>query len=282
MPTDTRTLSGTFTLDSDFRSWGSGLNAQIAAVGLVKTSDTGQIDWTTTLKPSAGTQKVGYEIWRFNDALQATKPVFIRIDYGSSSAGISFPGLWVTVGTSTNGAGTLTGQVGATKQVYSSSAGTVSYCSGSSSRLNLVTSVSTLTSIMVICVERTKTGAGVDTGDAIVRYAFSSAVAAGFQVVPFAGTISADAGASTSLDMNLGGASSIGTDVMLSPTTIFFGKPLFVSWCIYKSTEIAGLVAITFTHLGATRTYMPMGATSVFAPNNIQNSGGYALAMLWE
>jgi hypothetical protein len=189
MSTDQRTLPGTFTLDSDFRSWGSGLSAQLAAIGLVKTSDTGQIDWTTVLKPTSSGQIRGFEIWRFNDALQATKPVFIRLDYGS--------GL-------------------------------------------------------------------------------------GYHLVPFVGAIPAEVTWNPALDSNYGGASAVGADVMLSPTVVFYGKPLFASWCIYKNTEITGLTPITFTHLGATRTYMPLGSGSVTSNNNINVVSGYALAMLWE
>jgi hypothetical protein len=282
MATDQRTLPGTFTVDADFRSWGSGLSAQFAAIGLVKTSDTGQIDWTTVLKPSGSNIKMGYEIWRFNDALQATKPVFIRIDFGSGLS-TNYPGLWVTVGTATNGAGTLTGQVGATRPVPANSTTTgPTYCSGSSSRLNLASNTGAGASFLLISVERTKTGAGVDTGDGIVRYANSSAQGLGYQLVPFVGTIPAEATSNPALDSNLGGVSSLGPDVMLSPTVAFYGKPLFASWCIYKNTEITGLTPITFTHLGATRTYMPLGGNSVSASNNLQTTGGYAIAMLWE
>jgi hypothetical protein len=82
MPTDIRNLPAFISDDATFRVWGSGLAAQIAAMGLVQTSDTGQINWATVTRPAIGAL-AGYEMWRFNDALQATKPVFIRLDYGS-------------------------------------------------------------------------------------------------------------------------------------------------------------------------------------------------------
>jgi hypothetical protein len=44
-----------------------GIAAQIAAMGLVQTSDTGQINWVTVARPALNTI-AGYEIWRFNDA----------------------------------------------------------------------------------------------------------------------------------------------------------------------------------------------------------------------
>lgn len=102
-PVDTTTTAG-------FRAWGSELSAKFAAVGLVQASDTGQINWTTVNLPGSGAYG-GYEIWRFNDSLQATAPIFIKIEYGAASTINSSPGLRITVGTGSNGAGTLTGIV---------------------------------------------------------------------------------------------------------------------------------------------------------------------------
>lgn len=99
-----------FTTDAKFRAWGLACSTALAAAGFVQTADTGQINWVTVLKPVATNTKAGYEIWRFNDTLQATAPIFIRVDYGSSgTASGNGPGTWLTVGTSTNGAGTITG-----------------------------------------------------------------------------------------------------------------------------------------------------------------------------
>jgi hypothetical protein len=93
--------------NATFRAWGSGIAAGIVAAGITKTTDTGQIDWTTVAFPSTTLQKRGYEIYRFNDALQATRPVFMRIDYGSGSYQYN-PMMWLTVGTATDGAGNIT------------------------------------------------------------------------------------------------------------------------------------------------------------------------------
>lgn len=278
MATDQRTINSAFSTDADFRAWGVALAAQFAAVGLVKTADTGQIDWTTIVKPFTTNQKQGYEVWRFNDALQATKPVFIRIDYGSGANALN-PSLWVIIGTATNGAGTLTGQVVTQKQILASNGVYTSYCSGSSSRLNLAHNMG---NPLLLCVERTKTSAGVDTGDGIVRYTWSAAGGLGFQLIPFVGAIPTEATLNPAIDSNAGGLSSVGVDVVLSPTITFCGKPLFASWCIYKSAEITGLAPISFAHLGATRTYLPLGAVTIATANNLLSAAGYALAMLWE
>lgn len=88
-----------------FRDWGSKLSAAIQDVGFVKTSDSGQINWAT-VNIVAG-QMAGYEIFRFNDVLQATHPIFIKLEYGSVSG--SYAGFRTTVGKATDGAGNLSG-----------------------------------------------------------------------------------------------------------------------------------------------------------------------------
>lgn len=94
--------------NATFRAWGSALAAALAAVGLTQTADTGQINWTTVTRPGVNTA-AGYEIWRFNDTLQGTAPIFLKIEYGTGS-GASTPQAWLTVGTGSNGSGTITGQ----------------------------------------------------------------------------------------------------------------------------------------------------------------------------
>lgn len=98
---------GGMTSAAAFRAWGLAISTALQAVGLVKTSDTGQIDWTTVAAPSSSGNIQGYEIYRFSDALQATAPVFLRVTYGSGANG-QYPGVRFAVGAATDGAGNLT------------------------------------------------------------------------------------------------------------------------------------------------------------------------------
>jgi hypothetical protein len=115
MATDQRNITFDSTTNPAFRAWGAALAAALVAGGLVKHTDTGQIDWVNVVPSGSSIENIqGYEIYRFNDALQATKPVFIKIEYGyfSNPAGArGGPVIYITVGTSTNGAGTITGSV---------------------------------------------------------------------------------------------------------------------------------------------------------------------------
>jgi hypothetical protein len=96
--------------DANFRAWGSYISARLAAVGLVQTADTGQINWVTVLTPAGINTYQGYEIWRFDDALQATFPVYIKIQYGEDDAADG-PGIRITFGSGSNGTGSLTGNL---------------------------------------------------------------------------------------------------------------------------------------------------------------------------
>lgn len=89
----------------------------MAAAGLTQTADTGQVNWVTVTRPGVSTNG-GFEIWRFNDTAHATAPIFIRIDYGTGTAATR-PRLQLTVGTGSNGSGTITGSVLAATTVSS-------------------------------------------------------------------------------------------------------------------------------------------------------------------
>jgi hypothetical protein len=93
--------------DAYFRLWGLAVHDMLGDVGLVQTADTGQIDWATATRPATNTD-AGYSIWRFDDALQATTPIFLKFMFGTGDAG-GRPRMRVEVAAATNGSGTLSG-----------------------------------------------------------------------------------------------------------------------------------------------------------------------------
>lgn len=100
--------NGVSTTGTEIRAWVQAIHTALTAIGLVQTADTGQINPATVTNAAATDTESGYEVWRFNDTLQATAPVFVRIGYGRAN-GTTCPQLWVTVGKGTDGAGTITG-----------------------------------------------------------------------------------------------------------------------------------------------------------------------------
>lgn len=93
-----------------FRKWIQFVHDAFANCGLVQTSDTGQIDIASAEPGSVANTPAGYEIWRFDDALQSAHPLFIKVEYGRGGhASSNVPAVWFTVGRATDGAGTLSG-----------------------------------------------------------------------------------------------------------------------------------------------------------------------------
>ena len=107
MTTFTNSPALTMASDAGFRAILVEYTTRMAAVGLVQTADTGQID-TATVTRAAANSDAGYQIWRFNDSLQATAPIFIKLFWGTAGANTRFPRLRVQIGTGSNGSGTLT------------------------------------------------------------------------------------------------------------------------------------------------------------------------------
>ena len=96
----------TDTSDATFRATFSPISTALQAL-FVKVTQAGEIDWGTVTKPSSGNSAAGFEVYRFNDAMQATAPIFFKIEYGSGAA-IQFPAIWLTVGKGADGAGNIT------------------------------------------------------------------------------------------------------------------------------------------------------------------------------
>lgn len=108
MTTNTYSAPCTIANDTEFRAWGSAFSAALTAVGFPKAADTGQIDWATVAKPGASSTSAGYEIRYLNDSLHATKPCYVKIEFGTGGTSTT-PSIWITVASGTNGAGTVSG-----------------------------------------------------------------------------------------------------------------------------------------------------------------------------
>jgi hypothetical protein len=100
-------LPGYIAGNAEFRAWAQGIHDGLASFAdLTQTADTGQINIATANRPAAN-GVAGYEVWRFNDAMQATMPVFFKLEYGIDNSP-TLPQLIITIGKGSNGAGTIT------------------------------------------------------------------------------------------------------------------------------------------------------------------------------
>ena len=92
--------------NTTFRAWITELSGQLDAVGLTVAADTGQINLATATRPGIDTA-AGYQIRYLNDSLHGSKPLYLKIEFGTY--GTNQPSIWITAASGTDGAGTLTG-----------------------------------------------------------------------------------------------------------------------------------------------------------------------------
>lgn len=273
--------------DAEFRAWGSGISAQLSACfGWVQCADTGQIDWVTVLRPGLGNTKAGYEIWRFDDPLQATAPVFLRIDFGTGS-NVTNARIWFTIGTGTDGAGTVdAGGIGP-EYVGNASHNAVGSCyfCGDKGRGVFATDATYPSGTMFFSIERTKDANGADTADGVlVTWATDNVgVATNWQQQYYQLGVGSQ-GKEGRLGILM---PSVGSGVSDGNTAIYpqwIGRGPFLPYGLnlfgYLVDDIPALNTIVFTVYGAGHTYLPLGAWQnpvTGAPN-----GKSALLMRYE
>lgn len=98
----------------DLQRWGQGISQGFVAAGLVNTNAVGSINWPSVSSASGSAAVYGFDVFRFDDSLQATAPVFIKLEYrnrGAAPPNAQAPSVVLTIGTTHNGAGTIGGQM---------------------------------------------------------------------------------------------------------------------------------------------------------------------------
>jgi hypothetical protein len=206
------------------------------------------------------------------------------------------------VGTSTNGAGTITGNSSGTFQLLEqfSINPCSNYTSGSSNRISQLfniygVSLSGVSSSASSCywtVERSKDSTGNDTGDFIYFAIHTSTYgpsANGTEVVllPVSGSpiTSISGSAFPAFLPGLWLQSVFGNNVYVFahyPTDITIHNPI-MNQLTYFTTDFVAGTAVAVTIYGATHTYMPLGQAAVKSGNClVGQNGSTSLMMLWE
>lgn len=268
--------------DADFRAFGSGLSTLLAAMGLVQTADTGQINWTTVTRPGVQNTAAGYEIWRFNDTLQATAPVYLKLEWGigpGNGGYLQAMSMWVTIGTGSNGTGSLTGQVGGRRQFSqygdASSPGVMTgathYVSAANNRLCAAFAPaygSGAKSAFGFSVERAKDATGADDGTGVFRHVwgFTTGGATTFagsahQFLPFPTGSAGGEDVAPPVASHGQGSAVAGADVGVFPVFPAWGilKNPSTNLIVYKTSDIGALATISVPLYGTNRTYLPLG-----------------------
>lgn len=251
---------------ANFRSWGSGIASLLTTGGFwVKTSDTGQIDWTTVTVPGTNTV-AGYEIYRTNDTLNSLFPVYLKIEYGTSGIA-SGPSWAMTFGTSTNGAGTITGTVSSRYGFPgTSTAGTgattyLSFASGSEGRFGLhIWNVASPSITFGFVIERSMDSAGAYTSNYVTWCLLQQQSGTYLQrtmLKPSLGTFTA-ADISNAYTLFWSGSAAAGTFAAPFPVFPFLGYPDNPMTAIMgmKSNDIVEGGTLDVIMYGASRHYI--------------------------
>lgn len=209
------------------RAYGSAMHAAMLAAGFIQTADTGQVDWTTAAYGFGSY----VEVWRFNDTLQATRPLFIILSY--MNTGDTMYLRW-NICTATNGASAVgTGAVQTGQFTgYSSAGGSVSpaqpfYLSGDGSSLTFVAMFNPVTSFcgnQTLVFSRSQDDSGAYTGDGMWVQNFQSHAAPQGYCISFVGSAS-NTFTGDWFAHGLGMTSGVvGTDITLLPAIITLPK----------------------------------------------------------
>lgn len=162
-------LQMTNSTDALFRAWCQFVADTLTNGGWLDNGDTGQLTISTATHPTLTNTVVGYRVYKMNDTLQATKPCVMKLQFGSGAAA-NTPVLTVTIGTGSDGAGTITGTLCGPLAVTSALNGTNatnSYGSANTNRFQILLFVrNAATDSLLFSIERTHDGTtGADTGD---------------------------------------------------------------------------------------------------------------------
>jgi hypothetical protein len=277
--------------DAGFRAWVADFGNYCDQIGLPRHTDTGQINAATVTRPATNTA-AGYEIRKLEDAGLPT--LYIKLEYGTHS-GATLPATWASVGTGTNGAGTLTGLVtdrallcrgitptaGTTQSYFCRLPGFVGLIFHSGGQPSTGNGAS-----LIVC--RTCDASGVPTATGFVVYygggsttytpASVQAVRTSAPTEVFPRDINGNFTLTLhGLTVQVEGQNPLYRHQMPTPLP----APVF-GVCTYVGAHIADHTTFTATLVGSTpRTFMALGARTNFV-GGPQSAATWVPAMLWE
>lgn len=288
--------------DAGFRAWVADFIAHCTTVGLTQTADTGQINTATVTRPGTNTDG-GYAIFHDNDALHGTAPYYIRFDFGTGAVATRLR-VKMTVGTSSNGTGTIGGTALTAAQIVSASTGTstgsafTSYMCKTDFGFWFVFSAGSPVAGFgnaAAGVLRTSdnTGAATATGATFIFNNNSTAVstAGGNQQLRFASAAAVFAVSTGNTPSFIFipsppsvGGTLVGADVQLFPALHWTPQATpCIGACGAKITEVAEAATLSATLFGSTaHTYINMGGefgTHITGP---ATQSQYGMCLIWE
>ena len=247
-------------------------------------------EYYTPLKQYPANTMAGYEMYRFSDSLQSTKPVFLKIEYGSASQNSS-AGIRLSVGTATNGAGTLTALTWTGGIKNGSAHGGVSSSSYACYKNGCFTLAWGILGTAggysaVFGVDRSRDATGASTGNGLLAFCAmaGSAPAVGHFQFDLAAAVTTVTGPGVPCLMPSGTVSA--TEPVCNVFNWFILTPdLFniTGWFSYKTAEITPGAEVDIALCGSTdRHYLCLGLNAVAGASHTGNTSNDTMAILWE
>ena len=276
----TTTLSTTSNLQgtsAGLQNLAAALFGLLSTAGWTQTADTGQTANGSFTGPGVANTKAGYQIWKMNDSLAGSAPVYVRFDLGTNNQTTVGSSIWLTIGTGSDGAGNITGTILASTQLDGTGG---SYANGTSVYIGSANTnyiawtqcTSGLSSIagLQFSIERTHDASGNDTNEGLLVFRCGKQAAAisgawyylrfTNNTLPSSTAIGAWAPSGTSWS-DPGGSNNIG----VCPVRFFNGAPSnpSICWQVYLNGDQAQDQVIPVSMYGTTRSYYALGATKV-------------------
>jgi len=184
-------ITSTSTTAANIQAFATFISTLLTNGGWVQTGDSGQTASASWPAATGTATPGGYQIWRMADTLQATYPVFIKLEYGSGASAAYF-GLWLTIGTGSDGSGNIT-NVRFVRYYMTNNVGSGSYpCWGSAttSRVCFEAFYALGTAFIILSIERTIDSSGTPTGDGLLVFGWPAGYNVMHQYVDWAGVAS--------------------------------------------------------------------------------------------
>ena len=279
------------TTDAEFQAWVTAISSGFQAL-FTKVTQSGEINLATVLKPAGANTSQGFEVYRFNDSLQATAPIFFKIEYGSSSTAVT-PSCWLTVGKGADGSGTITSVLLARQLVfylYSNSASFYnSYIgSGDGSCLifSLFPSAPGISGQGSYCVvERSRDGSGNPTAAGVFwqysgqsnvsDYCETSDYSTAQRISLTSGCISVPANLSTNISLSDGVSSPVFTGFVMTPSRVSWVPTAVVG----AAQQDFGIGVVAASVVGAID-YLAMGVASQYS--DVAKQQYSAVLLRWD
>jgi hypothetical protein len=246
----------------------------ITTGGWVATTDTGQTLPASLPTTSGANTPQGFRIYKMNDTLQSTAPIFFKIWWGGGSFTGNGLSMWFSVGTGSDGAGNLTGVFIPQTQIAngntSSSVTGNNYGSADVNRCTFATFIQATGAFHITFgIERTKDSSGGDTGDGVLVAGTSNGQSA-FGLSAYgirAGGVQPVMENACAYILSVNNPSQIFTpgDIGVGILIPFKGvaQQPGTNWCFTNNNDVSVQGFISLTIYGASRTYQQLDNSGV-------------------